>query len=77
MDAYGRELLGRRTEAGRKALDTYRPHGLDTQTASSDVIANILTYVFGPATDPNTLDAARKLLERAFRSYEGDAEDYS
>lgn len=58
----------------------------DIETAASDAISDILTAVFGHAGiwdgqasiihDDEAIAAARALLDRAMRSYLGDAEDY-
>ena len=77
MDEYGAQHLARRTSAGFAALKIAGewPQN-DAETAASDAISNMLTAVFGPALNDHALDEAHRLLERAFRSYEGDAEDY-
>lgn len=65
-------------------LDTH-PDDVDRETAASDIIADILTAIYGPAgawrdgrieMNDAALLNARQLLDRALRSYEGDAEDY-
>jgi hypothetical protein len=59
---------------------------LDTETAASDAVANILTALFGAAgafdthgsliSDPLAEVHAAKFLTRALGSWRGDAEDY-
>lgn len=78
-------------EAGGWTADGRRIEGEDRETAASDAISDILTALFGPAgtysnpehgigkLNPNefALNEARRLVEHAFRSWEGDAEDYT
>ena len=67
-------------------------HEEDRETYAKDVISDVLTALFGPAGTfkkasdgdgwvlyPNefALNEARRVIEEAFRSYEGDAEDYA
>lgn len=60
-------------------------HEDDIEAAASDAISDILTALYGPAgtwsdhfhARQNAREAARNLLDRAYRSYDGDAEDYT
>lgn len=69
------------------------PCGIDTETAAADIVSDVLTFLFGPAgahrigpqyanghevkPDEYALNEARRFIERAMRSYEGDMEDYT
>lgn len=83
-----RDVMQRRIDMGVACLRIVDPSmSLDNETAAKDAISNILTAVVGPPgcfrTEPHELDynpqaghAARGLLEDAYVSWEGDAEDY-
>ena len=85
------ERLTKRIERGRAALAAcwgYQPEGdEDTASAAADTISDVLTALVGPAG--HTVEAApgivydqqagidaRALLDRAYESWAGDAEDY-
>lgn len=77
----------RRVTAGEQALSTagYGLYEDDRETAAVDMIANVLTALYGPAgyymptevtTEADVMAEARELVERALRSYMHDNEDY-
>jgi hypothetical protein len=79
--------LERRKAVGVACL-SFTDEGNDPETAASDAISDILTELFGPAGtygedyrtikyNDEALENARALLDRALRSYAGDAEDYT
>lgn len=83
--ADGGDQLGRRIELGRQAIELGDDN--DPETDASDVISDMLTALYGPEGwhdeegryHPNgdAHQQAMGLLDRALRSYEGDAEDYT
>lgn len=81
--------FNRRRIAGDVVLDVAQEGGNDRETTASDVISNILTALFGAAgyDDPfrgeggvrydlARMERAQALLDRAYNSWWGDAEDY-
>jgi hypothetical protein len=89
--AHGGETYRDREVLGHKAL-AFAFDGLtslqeDRETAAADIISDVLTALFGPAGitqagafgvtyDADAIGNAEALLDRALRSYHGDAEDY-
>lgn len=89
LDENSRPIWERRVQDGRAALGL--ADGNDAETDASDIISSVLTAVLGPSgtfsfTEGDTryevhwrgeaILAAEALLDRAFRSWRGDAEDY-
>lgn len=86
--ADGWSTIFRRARWGLGAIRTSPDFGAnDPETDASDVVSNILTALFGPAgvstlggsIEPRefAVNEARRFIERAFSSWEGDAEDYT
>lgn len=86
-DEVGRADFARRADVGERAMalvysgDSERLRGLQPdadarEEYASDVISDVLTAVFGDPRVEEHTDAAHDLLERAWRSYCGDGEDY-
>ena len=85
----GWDDLDRRARNGRRAIEGHptSEDGEEPDTAASDLISDILTALFGPAgtytfggernDDGDAGQNAQAFLDRAFRSWEGDAEDYT
>jgi hypothetical protein len=73
-----------RVQVGLQAIDL--GDGEDPETDASDVISDVLTALYGPAGmrkpsggflyRKDEWGAAEALLDRAFHSWQGDAEDY-
>lgn len=92
MNEDSQDTLGKRVDRGNQSMIASwgrEPDEDERESAACDTISNVLTALFGPAgaygeTDetwalkPNefALNEARRVIEEAFRSYEGDAEDY-
>lgn len=80
-----RRTLSRRVRRGERAIALH-PDDLDRETRASDIVSDILTALFGPAgtytfggsrnDDGDAGQNAQDFLDAAFRSWEGDAEDY-
>lgn len=66
-----------RTQRGHRAVELHPdlgPHGIDFETAASDLIADILHAAEEAGVLPSEMEA---LVERALRTYHADAEDAS
>lgn len=78
--------MQRRIDMGNACLRAVDPSmSLDSETAAKDAISNIVTVVVGPpgvsdfngiALNYEALERAGNLLDDAFESWKGDAEDY-
>lgn len=86
LDDDSRAQYERRYENGRIAVGMLERD--DEETQFSDLVSDMLTFLYGPAGYTEGFNgglairedeqlAARALLDRAMRSWEGDAEDYT
>lgn len=87
----GEDNLDRRTSTGERAIllaESRAPwDDEEREQYATDVISDILTALFGPAgistvggsitMREDAVENAKALLNRALRSWEGDAEDYT
>jgi hypothetical protein len=83
--------LAVRRIAGERILRIAHPSAMadehDRETAAKDAISDVLTALVGPAgthsfggylsSSDFALNEARRVLEQALRSWQGDAEDYT
>lgn len=90
LDPDSSAQLARRISVGRNALNAMHDDN-DDETTAADLISDVLTALYGPAgySVPTSADDfeqrwreealthAQQILDRGFRSWEGDAEDYS
>jgi hypothetical protein len=76
MTDEGQRLLQGRAAVGEAALRTCPDGDVDRETAASDVIADVLTALYGAPSGHRDGPEA-DLLDRALRSYWGDHEDYA